>query len=226
MFRILVVEDDEHTSTQLRNIITEQIDDVEVETALNVPDAHDLITAAREKNQPYDVVVLDLMLPPEDGLKAELDESICKRVRLTMERTLVAHITAHDDDATVERHLEVVHGPSQIDFSFRLSKDTGKERGRGAYSFELIERLRPFLYGRRIKRQLRALFNGGEVAAYAGMAMRPRGFPDDRSKTHELAALTRNISKDWEYLSEGLRTQIRDIFNVSIVQGEVTISLF
>src|SRR6266550_116526 len=117
MFRILVVEDDARTSTQLRNIITEQIDDVHVETALNVPDAHELITAAKEKNQPYDVVVLDLMLPPEAGLKAELDESICQRVRLTMERALVAHITAHDDDATVERHLEVVHGPSQIDFS-------------------------------------------------------------------------------------------------------------
>lgn len=218
MFRVLIVEDDIKTSRQLKSIITEQIEDVQVHTALNVPDAHQCIRAARDHDLPYHVIVLDLMLPPQKGLQAQLDESVCDSIRDNMPHTLVAHITIHDKDAAVKRHLEMAHD-KKIDRSFRLSKETG-------YATELVKRLKPFLYGLRIEQQLNQLFNGGVITGYPVSAGRPRDSESDRSKTHELAGLTRDISNHWEYLEEGLRTRIKDIFNVRADGDEVTVSLF
>jgi CheY-like chemotaxis protein len=230
MFKILIVEDEVATSRELKEFIMEEIDDVQVDTALNVPEARALIDAAREPNQPYDAVVLDMMLPSKSGLTATLDESVCHEVRRKLPfQTLVAHITAYEDDGAVKQHLEKVHGPSEIDLSFRLAKETGKTPAEGGYASQLLDRLKPFLYERRIEFQLNSLFGGGGVGAGYSGTFRPRPGQStaDRSKTHELAELTRNIATDWQYLGLGLKTRIKDILKVvENDRGEVTVSLF
>lgn len=219
MFRVLIVEDDVPTSKQLKSIITEQIEDVQAHTAMDVPEARALIETAKTNNQPYHAVVLDLMLPRERGIQAELDESLCNRIRQVMPHTLVAHITIHDKNGEVKKHLEVAHD-KEIDRSFRLSK------AETDYATQLVERLRPFLYGLRIEQQIDDLFNGGGGTGYPVMSLRTRDSVGDRSKTHELAALTRDISNHWESLDEGLRTRIKDIFNITVEGDEITVSLF
>jgi len=224
MFKILIVEDEPLTSEALKRFITREIDDVHADVALNVPEAKAHIEAAQDNDEPYHVVVLDMMLPSENGLTATLDETVCGMLKRTMPHTLVAHITAFLEHEKVQNHLESFHGPSQIDLSFSLSKDEDDPE-KGAYSAQLISNLKPFLYGLRIEDQLNDLFNGGGVVGYS-VNRAWRKDLTDRSKTHELAALTRNISTDWDYLSEGLKTRIRDIFKVVVKDGEVMVSLF
>ncbi len=226
MFRILIVEDEPTTSEELQEIITEEIDDASVEIAMNVPEAIACIEKAKKSNQLLHAVVLDMMLPPEAGKTATLDETICRALRRVMPYTLIAHITAFDDDPNVTNHLESIHGPSEIDLSFSLAKEPNNGQQKGGYSLQLIERLRPFLYGLRIEEQLNELFNGGGLAGYPVTRARPDN-TSHRSKTFELAALTRNISNDWKYLGEGLRTRIKDIFTVMETEnGQVSVSLF
>jgi hypothetical protein len=202
----------------LQAIITEQIEDVQADTALNVPDAEQFIKSAQESKRPYDAVVLDLMLPLKKGAQPELDESLCLTITEKWPDTLVAHITAYDRNETVKNHLETVHD-RRIDRSFRLAKKPG-------FSRELIDRLKPFLYGLRIKEQLNKLFNGGVLGGSTMMGERLREPASDRSITHELAALTRDIASHWKYLDKGLQEQIKEIFNVKVNKNEVTISLF
>jgi CheY-like chemotaxis protein len=218
VFRILIVDDDSPTSKQLKSIIIEQIEDVHADTALDVPDAEKFLKSAHERKQPYDAVVLDLMLPIKKGSQPELDESLCLKIREKWPDTLVAHITAYDRNETVKNHLETVHD-RQIDRSFRLAKKPG-------FSRELIDKLKPFLYGLRIKAQLNKLFNGGAGMGYTLMGGRLREPASDRSITHELAALTRDIASHWKYLDKGLQEQIKEIFNVTVNKNEVTVSLF
>lgn len=226
MFRILIAEDEPDTSDLLKRIITSQIDDVYAETAMNVPEAMECIERAKKNNQVYHAVVLDMMLPPKAGITAAFDETICFALRRKMPHTLVAHITAWEHDDKVRKHLEMLHGPSEIDLSFILSKETGSGPEKKAFSAKLIDRLRPFLYSLRIEEQLNELFDGGGLAGYPVTRAR-RDTSSHRSRTFELAALTRNISSDWKFLGEGLRARIKEIFTVvEEGEGQVNVSLF
>jgi CheY-like chemotaxis protein len=219
VFRVLIVEDEEKTAEQLKSIISDHVEDVQVHTAADVPEGRRLILAAKAAHKPYHVVVLDMMLPPEVGHQAQLDVSLCEAIQHTMQHTLVAHVTAYDQDDAVRTHLDVAH-ESRPDLSFRLTK------GRG-FAKSLLERLRPFLYGLRIEQQLDTLFISEVATGYPAEAVMKREVGGARSKTHELAALMRDISSHWEFLDEGLKTRICDIFRVTEHEGDgVTVSLF
>lgn len=221
MFRVLIVEDDEKTSEQLARAVKEQIDDVKPDVAMNVPEAQKLIDEAYREKQPYHAVILDLMLPAESGAGATLNQTLCESVSRKMPSTLVAHITAHADDPDVKRHLEVVHD-RQVDRSFRLVKEAD-------YADELIQKLKPFLYGLRIEERMNKLFGiGGGASLYSlrpREALRPRASRRERSMTHELAALTRDISAYWSDLDPGMKLRIKELFNVEEKDGEITASL-
>lgn len=218
MFRVMIVEDDEYTATQLKKIIGERIEDVHVRVAADVPAAHQLIEAARRDDEPYHVIILDMMLPPRSGIQAELDVSLCHSIRNLMPLTRVAHITAYDKNDGVKTHLETVHD-TESDRSFSLAK------GRG-FAARLVNTVGPFLYSLRVEQQLNDLFNGGAVMGYPVKRPRPRDATGDRSKTHELAALTRDISAHWAALDDVLKSRIRGIFNITEDKNGVTVSLF
>lgn len=220
MFRVLIVEDDEMTSQQLAEVIAERIDDVQPDVAMNVPEAQRLIDAAYAGKQPYHAVVLDLMLPADSGAGPTLNQTLCESVSQKMPMSLVAHITAYAEDPDVKRHLEVVHD-RQVDRSFRLVKEED-------YADELIKKLKPFLYGLRIEERMNKLFGPAGASLYGlrpRAMLRPRATRRERSMTHELAALTRDIAAYWKDLDPGMKLRISELFNVEEKEGGVTASL-
>src|SRR2546422_10495033 len=68
--RVLVVEDDPRLASPLDRVLAAEGHDVEVAT-----DGNDALHRARER--PFDLVVLDIMLPGLDGI------SVCRRLRPT-----------------------------------------------------------------------------------------------------------------------------------------------
>src|SRR2546422_7223289 len=68
--RVLVVEDDPRLASTLDRVLAAEGHDVEVAV-----DGNDVLHRARER--PFDLVVLDIMLPGPDGI------SVCRRLRST-----------------------------------------------------------------------------------------------------------------------------------------------
>ena len=66
--RILVVEDDPRLAATLRRVLVAEGHDIEL-----AGDGNDALRRARER--PFDLVVLDIMLPGLDGI------SVCRRLR-------------------------------------------------------------------------------------------------------------------------------------------------
>ncbi|MBI1890749.1 MAG: two-component system response regulator OmpR [Burkholderiales bacterium] len=83
--KILVVDDDARLRDLLRRYLSEQ--GFQVITAENAPAMNKLWLRER-----YDLVVLDLMLPGEDGL------SICRRLRGAGDQTPIIMLTAKGED--------------------------------------------------------------------------------------------------------------------------------
>ncbi len=92
--RIMVVDDDARLRELLNRYLTEQGFSVRA-----VTDGSDMDRwLARER---YDLIVLDLMMPKEDGL------SICRRLRSTGDRTPIIMLTAKGDDVDRIVGLEI-----------------------------------------------------------------------------------------------------------------------
>ena len=83
--KIMVVDDDVRLRDLLRRYLTEQ--GFQVVTAESAPAMNKLWLRER-----YDLLVLDLMLPGEDGL------SICRRLRGAGDRTPIIMLTAKGED--------------------------------------------------------------------------------------------------------------------------------
>src|ERR1700709_1187344 len=83
--KIMVVDDDVRLRDLLRRYLTEQ--GFNVFTAESAPAMNKLWLRER-----YDLLVLDLMLPGEDGL------SICRRLRGSNDRTPIIMLTAKGED--------------------------------------------------------------------------------------------------------------------------------
>jgi CheY-like chemotaxis protein len=229
MFRILIVEDIRNTLKQLKIFISEALKEpdgapsVVIHTAEAVEDAKQLILEAKERGQPYHAVVLDFKLPKRQGHNPELpetDESLCLLIRQQTPDTLVAHITAYRDDEVVSSHVRLVH-EEQIDpWALIFSKADSE------YALNLVERLRAFLYGMRIEEQMAHVFGVPQGLAFAarGRIERARSRAE-RSLTHDIAALRRDIVAHWHYLDERLQNHIRKFFRVDDESRPVRVSL-
>jgi len=140
-----------------------------------------------------------------------------------MPDTLVAHITAYSENEEVTTHLETFHGKHFGNRAIWLGKLEEK-----SFSRELLDELKPFLYGLRIQEEIKRVFNLDEKAG-AAMQNRRRFVSPRRggkSMTHEMGGLLLEISARWESLDEDVRELVRDIFMVKEDGEEVTVSLF
>jgi two-component system phosphate regulon response regulator OmpR len=93
--RILVVDDDQRLRELLLRYLTEQ--GFAVDAAHDAPAMDRMLTA-----RPYELIVLDLMLPGEDGL------SICRRLRAAKNDVPIVMLTAKGDD--IERIIGLEMG--------------------------------------------------------------------------------------------------------------------
>jgi DNA-binding NarL/FixJ family response regulator len=220
MFRFLITDDEEGTSELLQEHLSEQIPEAQVECALTVKEAHRLIEEAYNSRELYDAVVLDINLPKDAGHFPEFDESVCHDIKDLMPKTIVAHISAYLDEEIVQKHIKRVHD-EEIDRSFRLSKRDVE------YFLKLSSKLRTFLYGIRIQNQMDKLFGQDDEPAFSSRNRRQRASAgDERSVTHELAALSRNIAANWDDLDESLRARVKRTFEVTPKDDGVIVSFF
>lgn len=222
MFNILIVEDDPLTTEELKTLISEEIPNARVDTAITVEDGRHHIIRARESKSHYHAIILDFKLPEKRGEHPEVDESLCHDIKDIMPEALVAHITAFQDDEVVSKHLELDHERRFGNRAIRLWKlDLD-------YADELMETLKPFLYGQRVKEMIKNLFTPVEWN-YSYTRKRHRylkGLGTNASMTFELADVTREIANCWHDLDEADKEHVRKIFSVKENDDEVIVSLF
>ena len=223
MFRILIVEDVEDTLHQLVTFISECFSDIgegtisEIHGALSATQGRKFIEEAFGQKQPYDAVILDLNLPDQIGLPARVDESVCSMIVTLMPSTLIAHITAYQDDDVVREHLQKAHFENVASDCVVFSKVDYE------YPIHLVEHLKTTFLGRRLEEHMNKIWGDCSPAFLA--TSRRRGVGDERSRAHELAALRRDIEANWAYLDERVQRRIRDTFKVDTTGGRVTINL-
>lgn len=231
MFNILIVDDDKDTADVIKMLIDVEIPDAKVETALTVEAARRAILEASRSRLTFDAFILDMKLPEVSGGHPEVDETLCRDVRKFMPKALVAHITAYlhqdgDDNLTehedVTKHLDRFHGKrfgNRAIWFWKLDQ---------TYTEDLVNELKSFLYGQLIQEEIRRVFNLDEEAAPPTQSRKRFAHPrrGGRSLTHELGALTREISARWDALDEDVREHVKDIFMVREDGEEVIVSLF
>jgi CheY-like chemotaxis protein len=219
MFRILIVEDDENTSKTLQEYLSTEIPEARVDCALTVKEAHRHIEAAYNDKDLYDAVVLDIKLPKDYGSFPEFDESVCRSIKEVMRKTIVAHISSHLDDLIVKDHIKRLHD-EDVDRSFLLPKES-------EFALRLESKLKTFLYGIQIENQMDKLFGSDDEPAFSSRNRSRRARAgDERSVTHELAALSRNIAAHWDSLDGSLQARIKRTFEVTTSDDEVLVSFF
>jgi len=231
MFRLLIVEDVKNTLEMLKVYISDALKEpngessVVIHTAEGVEEARGLIAAAADNSQPYHAVILDFKLPEQAGFNpelAEIDETLCLLIRQTMRSTLVAHITAYSNDQVVRDHLRLVHQEKVTPALTFLKADP-------EYAIKLVDELRSFLYGSRIEEQIALVFGEPRALAFAarGRGRQPERARarSERSLTHDIAALRRDIAAHWYHLDEKRREWIRQYFRVDDNSQPVRVSL-
>ncbi len=220
MFRLLLVEDVEATLEQLTALLLEEFEQsLTVDGATNVADGLGRIEQANT-SLPYDVAILDFKLPTRTGHMDEIDESLCLAIRDLSPDTLVIHITAYPDDQKVKNHLARHHtGPEDAPAALvsKLEAD---------WPEQLVACARTFLYSQRVSAQLDDLSSqrprkGGAHRERVG-SEQPQG---DRSLTHTLARLLRDIVAYWPHLSETVKRRVRTLFNVDESQEPILVKV-
>ena len=226
MFRVLVVEDIESVLNRLATELQSAFLAPEGETLLkvypakSVKDGLTLIDEGHARNRPFHAAVLDFKLPQSAGEDAKMDESLCLAIKRKMPNALVVHITSHSTDPFVANHINIYHLGGRGAEAEVLPK-------KAEWPTKLEAILKKFLYGTRIEQQLDRLFGADSaITPYSSRtAFLPSRSQGERSLTHALATLAREIEEHWVDLDEGLQTRIKAIFRVDTYDDSVRVSL-
>lgn len=220
MFGFLVVEDEEPTLKAIKQLLSEEFAGSSVDTAVSVAEGSQRLATAFQKGRSYDAALLDFKLPSSSGENPEIDYSLCEEVRRKHPRTLVIHMTSHDGDPAILRHLAESHNDPTGPWPVIVSKRDIN------WPSVLRRRLRTFLFTREIAMQMDEVFGYLPAAdSFGRSAALRRPTARDGGVTHRLAVLTQNIEKHWPDLSETLKERIRATFVVDAAGDEVRVSL-
>jgi two-component system, chemotaxis family, chemotaxis protein CheY len=104
--RILLVEDNEDSSQLLKMVLDPY---GEVKLAFDGVEALEMLQKAREEEKPYDLVLLDVMMPRMDGIEtlSRLREEEQKRGVNPLQRINVIMITAYADEQNMQKALQL-----------------------------------------------------------------------------------------------------------------------
>jgi CheY-like chemotaxis protein len=220
MFKFIIVEDDEPALRQLKSLLSEEFPDSSVHTAKTVEEGDERLQVSVREGRNYDAALLDFMLPKFQGEPAEIDHSLCEKIRSKSQGTLVIHMTAFGEDREVVKHLAEAHSEPSGPWFFLISKSTSD------WPLVLLKTLRTFLYSREISEQMEHLFGystktstSSRAEALRRPAVRKGGV------THRLAVLQQSIAEHWPDLTESLKARIHETFVVNITEDEVHVSL-
>ncbi len=220
MYRILIVEDDPRVLDQLAKLLREALAKFQIDTARTTTEGLRLLKAASDGRRPYDVVILDFLLPEDKGENPEMDESLCLEIREAMPRAFIAHITAYPEDHAVLKHLGKYHTDPLDPRGISLSKLGA------SWTNELLRKIKGLIYGTCVNDQMDKLFGANDAAAPAARHRAQRGgTKGDDSTTHDLAALCRDIVAYWSDLDGRLKRRIHSVFRVDPDSKPIRISL-
>lgn len=103
--RVLIVEDEFDTTKRLTDLLQTEFNDIEVEAAFTRTNAIKSITEMAESGRAYDLVLLDLKLPTDEGLAAGLNTAVYHVARDKMKSSVVVHTTAYPEDPKITRFI-------------------------------------------------------------------------------------------------------------------------
>ncbi len=187
MPRFLIVDDDPPTLDVLVLTIRAEFPDAEIETPATVREAELLVS---ESQIPYDVAILDVMLPKSQGEQPEADVNLCRHIAKYQKAARVIHITSRLDEESVKRHIEDFHSQVEAPWFPKLVK---------GYECELLKDLKAFIHGNRIREKYKALLGASEAAPAEGhAALRTAGAGG--GLTFALADLCLDITEHWDDL--------------------------
>jgi len=190
MPRFLIVEDNPDTLDSLVLVIRTEFPDAEIETAATLKRAGLLVS---ETQSPYDVAILDVMLPEARGEQPEADVNLCRRIAEREKAMRVMHITAYPEESPVRLHLAEFHSKYddvRASWYSKLEKD---------WVDKLLKDLKAFIHGNRIRAKHKALLGASEAAPAEGhAALRTAGAGG--GLTFALADLCLDITEHWDDL--------------------------
>lgn len=219
MFRFLVVEDQEPTLKEIKELLSKEFAGSSIDTAGSVAEGSQSLAALFEKGRTYDAALLDFKLPSSSGENPEIDYSLCEEVRRKHPRTLVIHMTSYERDPAILHHLAESHSEPTSPWPVLVSKREG-------WPSVLRKRLRTFLFTQEISMQMDEIFGYLPAAdGFGRAAALRRPTAREGGVTHRLALLTQNIEKHWLDLAEPLKERIRATFVVDTAGDEVRVSL-
>ena len=190
MPRFLIVEDDPPTLESLELVIRTEFPDAVIETSATLNRARLLVS---ETQSPYDVAILDVMLPEEVGQQPEPDVRLCLRIAALGKALRLMHITACADEEPVKDHLADFHSKyDDVRASWYSKMDS-------AWMANLLNDLKAFIHGNRIRAKHEALFGASGDAPTEGYAARRPGGAGG-GLTFDLADLCLDITEHWEDL--------------------------
>jgi len=207
-FKFLIVEDELSTLKQLEGLIREDFPESMIDIAATAVDGREFLRCASSEGRPYDALILDFRLPQEMGDEAKVDTSLSREARRSGHPMLVAQITSYANDQVIEEHLQKTQIEQPNPNCFLVDKRMHD------WSVRLVGKLRTFLYGRHILREVDELFGDGAGFRAWGRGRNPSSGGLPGGMTHRLATLCRIAEAHWNDLEVDVKQRIRDILEV------------
>ncbi len=218
MTRILILEDAAATTNVLVPCLEEAMPGAVVQTAATADEALQLARESSDSGQPYDIVILDAKVPQSEGANPDVHPMVCLDIGRKAPNALIVHFTAYPTDSAVTEQL---YRQLKQQMAGRVALI---DKNDPDYMAKLLQMANRFIYETRIQTSMTNLFGDASVSR-SGVAYGRSPAMSVAHVTQELAALTRDISAHWSYLSEPMQSRIRDVFFIDDHRHPVYVSL-
>jgi CheY-like chemotaxis protein len=211
--RVLIVDDEEPVVRVVSYDLQKAFPESLVDVAGTVAEAEAKLRTSIEEGRPYDVVILDFMLPPDTpGQNPEPDHSLGYLVRDYSIQSLIIHVTAYQNDPRFKSFLRYKDASSDVG---RLCVAKGE-----GWTKQLVEAIQHNLVPYRLRLQFDSLFRRQRDPSLRQVA--PRGWAAGRSERRrslDIATLCAEASRHWEFLSPALVKDIERVLGHTVDQN-------
>jgi hypothetical protein len=209
----LIVDDELDES--LKRTLEHEFPGSIVHIARSTEEARARLDFAERRGFGYGVVILDFMLPRTCGeTKTVLDVETRQRVNKSVASrgAAVFHITAYGDDSEIRAWVKAERERNPL-----LAEPFPIDKCDPFWVSKLLDAIRRVVYESRVEQRLQLLFGSGAAMPL----VRPRSqVCVSGSTTHEICGLAQDVEEHWEYLSEGVRNRLRQIFPLTESEHE------
>lgn len=207
VFRVLLVEDEPDTRTQITELIEERIPGCLVNAVGSVADGQKLIEQARVTNVPFLAAVLDIKVPKTFGEEPQTDATLCVEFQASFREGLVFHITGFKGDPDVDEHIRQEHPPDKPrGFVFDKGED---------FPDNLVNQLRKYLFNTQIRNVVSGLFIPIQYSGAGSPSGSSGIITENRSTTSQLADLHLNVRQCWPYLDQSTKDFVATYLDVT-----------